>query len=87
MFGPGEAGCFRQVAALYSDHYRQVPVCQMVGPGEAGCFRQVAALYSDHYRQVPMYIKCLDQGKLAALDRWLHYTVTTIDKFHCTSNV
>ena len=26
MFGPGEAGCFRQVAALYSDHYRQVPL-------------------------------------------------------------
>ena len=22
--GPGEAGCFRQVAALHSDHYRQV---------------------------------------------------------------
>ena len=57
------------------------------GPVEAGCFRQVAALYSDHYRQVPLYIKCLDQGRLAALDRWLHYTVTTIDRFHCTSNV
>ena len=26
MLGPGEAGCFRQVAALYSDHYRQVTV-------------------------------------------------------------
>ena len=26
MFAPGEAGCFRQVAALYSDHYRQVPL-------------------------------------------------------------
>ena len=49
--------------------------------------RQVAALYSDHYRQVPLYIKCLNQGRLAALDRWLHYTVTTIDRFHCTSNV
>ena len=24
---------------------------------------------------------------LAALDRWQHYTVTTIDRFHCTSNV
>ena len=47
---------------------------------EAGRFRQVAALYSDHYRQVPLYIKCLDQGRLAALDRWLHYTVTTIDR-------
>ena len=116
MFGPGEAGCFRQVAALYSDHYRQVPLyikcldqgrlaaldrwlhytvttidrfhcTSMFGPGEAGCFRQVAALYSDHYRQVPLYIKCLDQGRLAALDRWPHYTVTTIDRFHCTSNV
>ena len=116
MFVPGEAGCFRQVAALYSDHYRQVPlyvkcldqgrlaaldrwrhytvttidrstVHRMFGPGEAGCFRQVAALYSDHYRQVPLYIKCLYQGRLAALDRWLYYTVTTIDRFHCTSNV
>ena len=47
---------------------------------EAGCFRQVAALYSDHCRQVPLYIKCLDQGRLAALDRWLHYTVTTIGR-------
>ena len=56
----------------------------MFGPGEAGCFREVAALYSDHYRQVPLYIKCLDQGRLSALDRWLHYTVTTIGRFHCT---
>ena len=116
MLGPGEAGCFRQVAALYNDHYRQVPlyikcldqgrlaaldrwlhytmatidrstVHQMLGPGKTGCFRQVAALYNDHYRQVPLYIKCLDQGRLAALDRWLHYTMTTIDRFHCTSNV
>ena len=54
---------------------------------EAGCFRQVVELYSYHYRQVPLYIKCLDQGRPAALDRWLHYTVTTIDRFHCTSNV
>ena len=38
----------RQVAALHSDHYRQVP---LVG---AGCCRQVAALHSDHYRQVPL---------------------------------
>ena len=52
----------------------------MFGPGEVGCFRQVAALYGDHYRQVPLYIKCLDQGRLAAIDRWLHYTVTTIDR-------
>ena len=58
-----------------------------VWASEAGCFRQVAALYNDHYRQVPLYIECLGQGRLAALDRWLHYTVTTIDRFHCTSNV
>ena len=45
-FGSGEAGCFRKVAALHSDHSRQVP---LVG---AGCFRQVAALHSGHYRQV-----------------------------------
>ena len=48
LFGPGEAGCFRQVAALHSDHYRQVPLV------ETGCFRQVAALHSGHYRQVPL---------------------------------
>ena len=42
-----EAGCCRQVAALHSDHYRQVP---LVG---AGCFRQVAALHSDHYSLLP----------------------------------
>ena len=64
-----------------------VSLCVLCVDTGAGCFRQVAALYSDHYRQVPLYIKCLDQGRLAALDRWLHYTVTTIDRFHCTSNV
>ena len=26
LFGAREAGCFREVAALYSDHYRQVPL-------------------------------------------------------------
>ena len=35
------------IAALHSDHYRQVP---LVG---TGCCGQVAALHSDHYRQVP----------------------------------
>ena len=59
----------------------------MFGPGEVGCFRQVVALYSEHFRQVSLYIKCFDQGRLAALDRWLHYTVTTINKFHCSSNI
>ena len=140
LLGAREAGCFRQVAALYSDRYRQVPLYMKcldqgrlaaldrwlhytvttidrfhcldqgrltaldrwlhytettidrfhctsnVWTREAGCFRQVAALYSDHYRQVPLYIKCLDQGRLAALDRWLHYTATTIDRFHCTQS-
>ena len=52
-------------------------------PKEAGCFRRVAALYSDHLRQVPLYIKCLDQGRLAALDRWLSYTVISSDSFYC----
>ena len=90
-FGPGEAGCFRQVATLHSDHYRQVP---LVG---AGCFRQVATLHSDHYRQVPLVgAGCFRQVAashsdhyrqvplvgLAALDRWLPYTVTTIDRSH-----
>ena len=37
------------MAALHSDHLRQVP---LVG---AGCFREVAALHSDHLRQVPLY--------------------------------
>ena len=26
LFGAREAGCFREVAALYSDYYRQVPL-------------------------------------------------------------
>ena len=39
---------YREVAALHSSCYRQVP---LVG---AGCFRQVAASHSDHYRQVPL---------------------------------
>ena len=26
----------------------------------------------------------LDQGRLAALDRWLPHAVTTIDRFYCT---
>ena len=43
-----KGGCCRQVAALHSDHYRQVP---LVG---AGCFRQVDVLHSAHYRQVPV---------------------------------
>ena len=45
-----------------------------VGAWEAGCFRQVAALYSVHYRQVSLYIKCLDQGRLAALQKALNFT-------------
>ena len=49
----------------------------------AGCCGQVAASHSDHYRQVLLYMILLDQGRLAALDRWLSYTVTTIDRFYC----
>ena len=64
-----DCGSFRDVAAVYSDHSRQVP---LVG---AGCFRQVAALHSDHYRQVPL-------GGAGCIDRWLPYTVTTIDRSH-----
>ena len=56
----------------------------LFGPGEAGCYRQVAALHSDRYRQVLLYMILLDQGRLAAIDRWLPYTVTTIDRFYCT---
>ena len=26
LFGAKEAGCFREVAALYRDHYRQAPL-------------------------------------------------------------
>ena len=54
-----------------------------IGPGEAGCFRQVAALHSDHYRQALLYTILLDQGRLAAVDRWMP-TVTTIDRLYCT---
>ena len=83
MFGPGEAGRLHYTVTTIDRFH----CTSNVGPGETGCFRRVAALYSDHYRQVPLYIKCLDHGRLAALDRWLHYTVTTIDRFHCTSIV
>ena len=56
---PGGLWLLRQVAALRSDHYRQVP---LVG---AGCCRQVAALHSDHYRQVPLVgLVALDRGWL-----------------------
>ena len=82
--GPGDAGCCRQVTALHSDHYRQVTVHDTIGPGDAGCCRQVAALHSDHYRQVLLYMILLDQRRLAAVDRWLPCTVTTIDRFYCT---
>ena len=76
----------RQVAALHSDHYRQV---SLVG---AGCFRQVAALHSDHYRQVPLvgsgcfrqvaalhsdHYRQVSLVGLAALDRWLNSAITT----------
>ena len=76
----------RQVAALYSDHYRHVlrTVHDTIGPGEAGCCRQVAALYSGHYRQVLLFMILLDQGRLAAVDRRLPCTVATIDRFYCT---
>ena len=67
------------VATLHSNTYMYT-----IGPGEAGCCSQVAALHSDHYRQVLLYMILLDQGRLAVVDRWLPYTVTTIDRFHCT---
>ena len=47
LFGAREAGCFRQVAAAHSDHYRQVycllcltlhcPPVYQVGAGALGC--------------------------------------------------
>ena len=37
-------------------------------------------MHSDHYRQVLLYMILLDQVRLAAVDRWLPYTVTTIDR-------
>ena len=40
---------YRQVAALYSDYYRQVAALY------SDHYRQVTALYSDHYRQVAGY--------------------------------
>ena len=57
--------------------------CHVLDQGAAG-YRQVAALHSDHYRQVLLYMILLDQGRLAAVDRWLPYTVTTIDRLYCT---
>ena len=30
LFGAREAGCFREVAALYSDHYRQALLYKVV---------------------------------------------------------
>ena len=44
----------------------------------------MAALQGDLYRQVLLHMILLDQGRLAAVDRWLPYTVTTIDRFYCT---
>ena len=41
-------------------------------------------MYSDHCRQVLLCMILLDQGRLAAVDRWLPCTVTTIDRFYCT---
>ena len=83
-----EASYPRQVAALYSDHYRQVPLyIKCFGQGRLAALDRSAALYKDHYRQVPLYIKCLGLVRLAALDRWLHYLMITIDRFHCASNV
>ena len=71
---------FRQVAASYSDSYGLVSMYYgSVGLGEAGCCRQVAALHSDRYREVLLYMMLLDQGKLAALDRWLHCLATTVE--------
>ena len=32
--------------------------------------------------EVCVYMILLDQGRLAAVDRWLPHTVTTIDMFH-----
>ena len=57
-----------------------MPTSNPVNPGN----RQVAALYSDLYRQVVLYMIILDQGRLAAVDRWLPCTVTPIDRFYCT---
>ena len=52
---------------------------------EADCCRQVAAMCTiDHCRQVLLYMILLDQGRLAAVDRWQPCTVTTIDRFYCT---
>ena len=31
LFGVRETGCFREVAALYSHHYRQVPLYHVWG--------------------------------------------------------
>ena len=51
LFGPGEAGYFRQMAALYSDHYRQVP--QHIRQLVALLFVSTNTTYVDTYTVVP----------------------------------
>ena len=38
-------------------------------------------------RTLSVNLLLIYEWRLAALDRWLHYTATTIDRFHRTSNV
>ena len=65
---------------LNSPHSRTGPVYSDQPP----VIPDLAALHSDHYRQVLLYMILLDQGRLAAVDRWLPCTVTTIDRFYCS---
>ena len=75
----------RQLAAVLGC---KCNVLIVLGQGEAGCCRQVAASHSDHFRQVLLYMILLDQGRLAAVDRWLPHTVTPLhtDRFKCTNH-
>ena len=61
------AGCIN-----HSDLVMVIPVWEL---SIVVACKQVAALYSEHYRQVPL-------GGAGCLDRWLPYTVSTIDRSH-----
>ena len=55
IFGAREAGCVREVAALYSDHYREVPLyeeleeVQVHGMVNSRCVEHVHAWFNKYY--------------------------------------
>ena len=50
LLGGREAGCVREVAALYSDHYREVPLYEELSLCPAnGCMRPACAIIHTLY--------------------------------------